>query len=107
VLFRSIRELLGESSFKKYAEIIEAGVEDNPRSITRFINFLAFMARLAENLKGALKEESHDAPGRPENYGQLIDSFFTPAFYVKWAVIVFSFPAEHKLIKNKAQHIFD
>jgi len=37
----------------------------------------------------------------------LIDSFFTPAFYVKWAVIVFSFPAEHKLIKNKAQHIFD
>jgi iron(II)-dependent oxidoreductase len=104
-----IRELLGESSFnnQEYAEIIEAGVEDNPRSITRFVNFLAFMARLAENLKESIKQENQDAPGRPGNYRELIDSFFTPAFYVKWAVIVFSFPAEHKQIKNKAQHIFD
>ncbi|OEU79797.1 MAG: hypothetical protein BA865_09215 [Desulfobacterales bacterium S5133MH4] len=102
-----IQELLGKSSLKDHAEMIEAGVVDNPRSITRFVNFLAFMGRLAENMKVTIKMEDQNTAGRPENYLELIDNFFTPSFYVKWAVIVFSFPEEHKEIKNKTQHFFD
>ena len=101
-----IQELLGKSSLKDHAEMIEAGVVDNPRSITRFVNFLAFMGRLAENMKVTIKMEDQNTAGRPENYLELIDNFFTPSFYVKWAVIVFSFPEEHKEIKNKTDNNF-
>ncbi len=47
-----IESLLGKSGpYAAYAELIERGVGDNPRSLKRFINLLAFTGRLADTIK--------------------------------------------------------
>jgi len=101
-----IETLLGESAYQNEAALIEAGIGENPRSLTRFVNFLAFMGRLAEKLKGKIPAEAED-PGRPKNFQELLDQYFTPHFYVKWAIIVFRFRPEHDKIKNTWKHLID
>ncbi len=49
---RFIESLLGDSvEFKEHSDIIEIGIGDNPRTLKRFINLLAFTVRLAETIK--------------------------------------------------------
>ncbi len=102
-----ILNLLGQAeAYREFAEIIETGVDDNPRSLTRFVNLLAFTGRLAETIKHSILEE--DGPqAEPEERKQLLRDYFTPPFYVKWSVLIFRHPNEYRLIRSNWRHLLD
>ena len=104
---RFIEALLGESDgFKEHADIIEAGVGDNPRSLKRFVNVLVFTVRLAETLKDNIindKVESKES----DAHKKLIKEYFIPILYIKWAIIVFRYPWEHNTIKGNKKRLIE
>jgi formylglycine-generating enzyme required for sulfatase activity len=90
-----IRSLLGDAAeYKKHVGIIGKGVGANPRSLKRFINFLAFTSRLAETIKHATLEDRASLPS-----DDVIEKGFLPVLYIKWAIIAFKFPKIHADIK--------
>ncbi len=89
--------------FKEHADIIEIGVGENPRSLKRFINLLAFTARLAETIRENILKDSVETPEHKE----LIDKGFIPLLYVKWSIIVFSFPRVHSDIKGNWERLIE
>jgi formylglycine-generating enzyme required for sulfatase activity len=102
-----ILNLLGQAgAYREFAEIIETGVDDNPRSLTRFVNLLAFTGRLAETIKHSILQE--DGPqSEPQERKQLLRDYFTPPFYVKWSVLIFRHPEEYRLIRSNWRHLLD
>lgn len=91
------------TSVKGHADIIEIGVGENPRSLKRFINLLAFTARLAETIRKNILKDSVEILEHKE----LIDKGFTPLLYVKWSIIVFSFPRVHSDIKGNWERLIE
>jgi formylglycine-generating enzyme required for sulfatase activity len=93
-----IESLLGKSGpYAAYAELIERGVGDNPRSLKRFINLLAFTGRLADTIKDNLLM---DEAVKGTDKATLVTTHFIPALYLKWAIIVFRYPDEYNRIKG-------
>ena len=89
--------------FMEHADIIEIGVGENPRSLKRFINLLAFTARLAETIRKNILKDSVEILEHKE----LIDKGFTPLLYVKWSIIVFSFHRVHSDIKGNWERLIE
>jgi hypothetical protein len=92
--------------FEKHADIIEIGVGENPRSLKRFINLLAFTARLAEKVKDNILGDTVE-PKETHEHKKLIKSGFIPLLYVKWSIIVFSFPRIHSDIKGNWERLIE
>ncbi|MEW6088731.1 MAG: hypothetical protein AB1498_10565 [bacterium] len=90
-----IKSLLVNDGYKEYADIIEAGIGDNPRALKRYINLLVFISRRADDLKIKIKANKEEP-----DHKALIEKYFIPALYVKWSLIVFKFPDVHRDIKN-------
>jgi hypothetical protein len=91
-----IKTLLNNDTYGERADIIDRVIGDNPRSLKRFINLLAFTTNLAENLKQKIKENSKEK----EDNQEVIERYFVPLMYVKWSLIVYKFPAVHAEIKR-------
>lgn len=100
-----IYNLLENSSLQQHSTLIEYGIAGRPRDITRFINYLAFFCRLAENLKDDLAKEPENS-GKPDNWKNLVQTYFSPEFYVKWAILVFGFRTEHSEIVGVTNYFF-
>lgn len=104
---RFIEALLGEpDGFKEHADIIEAGVGDNPRSLKRFVNVLAFTVRLAETLKDNIINDKVE-PKEIDAHKKLMKKYFIPLLYIKWVVIVFRYPKEHNTIKGNKKRLIE
>jgi formylglycine-generating enzyme required for sulfatase activity len=96
-----VESLLGKGSrYCEWAGLIERGVESNPRSLKRFVNFLAFMGRLAEKVKKDIMQEAGDQK-------EAIENGFIPALYVKWALIVFGYRLIYNRIKGNPGLLID
>ncbi len=100
-----ILSLLENSTLSEYSHLIEYGIAGRPRDIIRFVNFLAFFCRLAEKLKHDLALEPENS-GRPGNWQELVKRYFSPEFYVKWAILAFAFREDHRLIIGVTSHFF-
>jgi len=100
-----IESLLGgDERYKEHADLIEIAVGENPRALKRYVNLLAFMSRLADNLKeDVLKPES----GEEEKHKELIEKYFIPLLYIKWSLIVFKFPRVNSDIKGNRQKLIE
>ncbi len=97
---RFITTLLGDTEgFAEHTNIIELGVGDNPRTLKRFINLLAFTVRLAETLKGDIIGGRVE-PEESEEHKSLLKKYFIPLMYIKWTIIVFRFPKVYNTIKG-------
>lgn len=104
---RYIESLMDQAEeFKEHADIIEIGVGENPRSLKRFINLLAFTARLAEKVKDNILDDTVEPEETPENK-ELIEKGFIPLLYIKWSIIVFSFPRVHSDIKGNWERLIE
>ncbi len=78
-----LSQLLQENeSIKPYLDIIQLGLKQNPRTYKRFINTLAFHARLAVE-KGRLKTNNTDSVQDR--------SLMTLELLVKWTILNFAF----------------
>ena len=95
---RFIQALVGKDGpYKEHADLIERGVGENPRSLKRFINLLAFTGRLADTVKeNLLKDQKIKGTDR----ASLVEKHFIPVLYLKWAIIVFRYPDEYNRIKG-------
>ena len=104
---RFIESLLCDTDgFKEYSDIIEVGAGDNPRMLKRFINLLSFTVRLAETLKEDIfndKAESKES----EEHKALLQEYFIPLLYIKWAIIVFRYPEIHNDIKDDRKRLIE
>jgi formylglycine-generating enzyme required for sulfatase activity len=104
---RYIESLMDQAEeFKEHADIIEIGVGENPRSLKRFINLLAFTARLAEKVKDNILDDTVEPEETPENK-ELIEKGFITLLYIKWSIIVFSFPRVHSDIKGNWERLIE
>ncbi len=102
-----IESLTGDAEgFREHADIIEIGVGDNPRSLKRFINLLAFTVRLAETVKGNILGD-RVKPTENAEHKDLLRNYFTPLFYTKWPIIVFRFPKVHSDIKGNPERLVE
>ncbi|MBF8276237.1 MAG: hypothetical protein HW390_1310 [Candidatus Brocadiaceae bacterium] len=102
-----IEALLDDSvEFKKHADIIEAGVGDNPRTLKRFVNLLAFTVTLAETLKDNILHDKFE-PKESDEHKALIKEHFIPILYIKWSIIVFRYPKEHNTIKGNNKRLIE
>ncbi len=102
-----IEALLDDSvEFKKHADIIEAGVGDNPRTLKRLVNLLAFIVTLAETLKDNILHDKFE-PKESDEHKELIEAHFIPILYIKWSVIVFRYPKEHNTIKGNNKRLIE
>ncbi len=102
-----IESLTGDAEgFGEHADIIEIGVGDNPRSLKRFINLLAFTVRLAETVKGNILDDKVE-PKESNGHKDLLREYFTPLFYTKWTIIVFRFPKVHSDIKGNPEKLLE
>ena len=102
-----IEELLDNSQeFKEHADIIEAGVGDNPRTLKRFVNLLAFTVTLAETLKDNIINDKV-APTESNDHKELIRNYFIPILYIKWSTIVLRYPKEHNAIKGNKKRLIE
>ena len=104
---RFIESLLRDTDgFKEHSDIIEVGAGDNPRMLKRFINLLSFTVRLAETLKEDIfndKAESKES----EEHKALLQEYFIPLLYIKWAIIVFRYPEIHNDIKDDRKRLIE
>lgn len=99
-----IESLLGgDERYKEHADLIEIAVGENPRALKRYVNLLAFMARLDDNLKSAIQDD----PKESDEHKELIEKYFIPLFYIKWSLIVFKFPRVHSDIKGNRQKLIE
>src|SRR3990167_908353 len=102
-----IENLVGDSAeFKDLAPIIDAGIGDNPRTLKRFINLLAFTVSLAETLKGNIMDDKVN-PIESEAHKKLIRDNFIPILYIKWAIIVYRYPKVHNDIKGNKKLLIE
>ncbi|MDD5450407.1 MAG: SUMF1/EgtB/PvdO family nonheme iron enzyme [Desulfovibrionales bacterium] len=102
-----IESLIGDAGgFREHADIIEIGVGDNPRSLKRFINLLAFTVRLAETVKASILEDRVD-PKESDDHKELLWKYFIPLFYTKWTIIAFRFPKVHSDIKGNPERLVE
>jgi formylglycine-generating enzyme required for sulfatase activity len=81
-------------------------VGDNPRRVKRFVNLLAFTARLAETVKEVVLDDARQ-PKETNAYKKSIKEHFIPLQYVKWGLVVFCYPEEHTRIKRNWRHLID
>jgi len=102
-----IEALLGNTKyFKEHADIIDIGVGDNPRTLKRFINLLAFTVRHAESVKAniirgkVVQKESQE-------HKNTLRKYFTPLFYIKWVIIVFVYPDIHRDIEGNKRRLIE
>ena len=104
---RYIESLMDQAEeFKEHADIIEIGVGENPRSLKRFINLLAFTARLAGKVKDNILDDTVE-PEETSEHKELIEKGFIPLLYIKWSIIVFSFPRVHSDIKGNWERLIE
>ncbi len=101
-----IKSLMGKSDdFKEHSDlVIYAGIGENPRSLKRFINLLAFMVNLAETLKESICSDSSEE--RSENKAQL-EKYFIPILYIKWTIIVFRYQEDYNAIKGNPKRLIE
>ena len=103
-----IESLMGDSDdFKEHSDlIIDSGIGDNPRSLKRFINLLAFIVNLAETLKENILD---DKVGHIENekHKELLKKCFIPLLYMKWTIIVFRYQKIHNDIKGNPKKLIE
>ncbi len=101
-----IKSLMGKSDdFKEHSDlIIYSGIGENPRSLKRFINLLAFMVNLAETLKESICCNSSEES--PENKAQL-EKYFIPILYIKWTIIVFRYQEDYNAIKGNPKRLIE
>jgi len=102
-----IESLLGtEKEFRNHSDIIEVGIGENPRTLKRFINLLAFTVRLAETIKDNILQDKVPTAEAPE-HKTLIEESFIPILYIKWAIIVFRFPKVHRDIRGNRKRLIE
>ncbi len=101
-----IRGLLNKSSVNPHAKLVDYGIAGRPRDIIRFINFLAFFCRLAENLKTSIGVEDKSSTGQPDNWQELVASYFASEFYTKWAIFMFAFREQYEIVRNNNNVFF-
>lgn len=102
-----IQNLVGGSEeFKKHANIIEVGVGDNPRTLKRFINLLAFTVSLAETVKDNIIQDKVE-PKESKEHKDLLREYFIPLLYIKWTVIVFRYSKIHNDIKGNKKLLIE
>ncbi|MCP4296753.1 MAG: SUMF1/EgtB/PvdO family nonheme iron enzyme [Proteobacteria bacterium] len=102
-----IESLLGDSAeFKEHSDIIEIGIGDNPRTLKRFINLLAFTVRLAETIKENILQDKVE-PKEDKPHKELLRDHFIPILYVKWTIIVFRFPKDYQDIKGNKKRLIE
>ena len=105
--------LSGQKAYMDHAILIELGVGENPRSLKRFVNLLAFTGRLAERIKEGLLNGDQDGAqnGNGERLDpvkrELLDRYFIPEFYIKWTIIVFRFHEVCKRIRGNRNFLFE
>src|SRR3990167_1245193 len=85
---------------------IEVGVGDNPRTLKRFINLLAFTVRLAETVKDNIIQDKVEPKGSKE-HKDLLQKYFIPLLYIKWTVIVFRYSKIHNDIKGNKKLLIE
>lgn len=96
----------GSEEFKKHANIIEVGVGDNPRTLKRFINLLAFTVSLAETVKDNIIQDKIE-PKESKEHKDLLREYFIPLLYIKWTVIVFRYSKIHNDIKGNKKLLIE
>ena len=103
-----IESLMGDSDdFKEHSDlIIDAGIGDNPRSLKRFINLLAFIVNLAETLKENIINDKAKS-NETEAHKELLREYFIPLLYMKWTIIVFRYPKIHNDIKGNPKKLIE
>lgn len=103
-----IESLMGNSDdFRKHSDlIIDAGIGENPRSLKRFINLLAFIVNLAETLKENIINDKV-VPEETEEHKELLRKHFIPLLYMKWTIIVFRYPKIHNDIKGNPKRLIE
>ncbi len=103
-----IESLMDNSDdFKGHSDvIIDAGIGENPRSLKRFINLLAFIVNLAETLKENIIE-GKIGPEETEEHKELLRKYFIPLLYIKWTIIVFRYPKVHNDIKGNPKRLIE
>jgi formylglycine-generating enzyme required for sulfatase activity len=104
---RFIESLMCDTDgFKEHSDIIEVGAGDNPRMLKRFINLLSFTVRLAETLKEDILNDKVE-PKESEAHKALLQEYFIPLLYIKWAIIVFRYPEIHNDIKDDRKRLIE
>ncbi|MDH3349562.1 MAG: SUMF1/EgtB/PvdO family nonheme iron enzyme, partial [Desulfobulbaceae bacterium] len=103
---RFIEKLLADTQFSDFVELIDFGIESNPRKLIRFVNYLRFVSRLFEVCKQRMLAGTEKV-GQVDNLSSLINSCFTPGHYVKWAIIAFAFKTEVGKIKNDVNRLLN
>jgi formylglycine-generating enzyme required for sulfatase activity len=104
---RFIESLMCDTDgFKEHSDIIEVGAGDNPRMLKRFINLLSFTVRLAETLKDDILNDKVE-PKESEAHKALLQEYFIPLLYIKWAIIVFRYPEIHNDIKGDRKRLIE
>ncbi|KHE91116.1 MAG: KAP family NTPase [Candidatus Scalindua rubra] len=103
-----IESLMGNSEdFKEHSDvIIDAGIGENPRSLKRFINLLAFTVNLAKTLKENIVDDKVDQEETKE-HKKLLRKYFMPLLYMKWTIIVFHYPKIHNDIKGNPKRLIE
>ena len=103
-----IESLMGDSDdFREHSGlIIDAGIGENPRSLKRFINLLAFIVNLAETLKESVINDKVE-PKETEEHKELLKNHFIPLLYMKWTIIVFRYPGIHNDIKGNPKRLIE
>ncbi len=102
-----IESLLGDADdFKEHSGIIEIGIGDNPRTLKRFINLLAFTVMHAETVKNNIID-GKVLPVESNNHKESIQQYFVPLLYIKWTIIVFAYPRIHNDIKDNPRRLIE
>jgi formylglycine-generating enzyme required for sulfatase activity len=104
---RFIESLLCDADgFKEHSDIIEVGAGDDPRMLKRFVNLLSFTVRLAETLKDDILNDKVEIK-ESEAHKKLLQEYFIPLLYIKWAIIVFRYPEIHNDIKSNKKRLIE
>ncbi len=104
---RFIESLLCDTDgFKDHSDIIEVGAGDDPRMLKRFVNLLSFTVRLAETLKDDILNDKGEIK-ESEAHKKLLQEYFIPLLYIKWAIIVFRYPEIHNDIKDNKKRLME
>jgi formylglycine-generating enzyme required for sulfatase activity len=103
-----IESLMGNSDdFKVHSGlIIDSGIGENPRSLKRFVNLLAFIVNLAETLKENIISDKVE-PKETNEHKELLKNHFIPILYMKWTIIVFRYPKVHNDIKGNPKRLIE
>ncbi len=82
-------------------KLVETAIGDNPRALKRYVNLLAFTARLAQAVKDELLQKEEESPEHKE----LLEAHFVPVQYAKWTTIVFKFSRDYQDIRGNWQRL--